>query len=335
VTDKPVQCHGLTFMPAHTTYRGGHEVRIRLALTAMGAAALAFAGGTVATAAPASADLLPKTIALPAGFQPEGIATSGATFYVGSLADGRILRGNVLTGRTSPFVPGRTGDATTGLEVHGSVLFAAGAATGTLKAYDLRTGRLLAERRVAPAGESFINDVAVIGTKAYFTDSNKAQLYVLPFSSKGHGHGPNFGAVRVLPTPDITLGAGFNANGIETTPDGRALLVIQSNTGILWRVSPRTGRATAVDVGGADLTNGDGILRRGSTLFVVRNVNNAIVRVALNRTGTAGRVTATITDPTLDVPATIAPFGPFLYAANARFTTPPTPTTPYRISRIP
>jgi hypothetical protein len=46
-------------------------------------------------------------------------------------------------------------------------------------------------------------------------------------------------------------------------------------------------------------------------------------------------VVRTITDPTLDVPATIAPFGPFLYAANARFTTPPTPTTTYHISRIP
>ena len=306
-------------------------MRTRL-LTAIGAAVLAFAGVTVvttATAAPASATLLPKTIALPDGYRPEGIATNGPTFYVASLADGRIMRGNVLTGRLSPFVPGTAGDSTTGLEVHGNLLFAAGAATGTLKAYDLRTGRKLAERRVAPAGESFINDVAVIGDKAYFTDSLKAQLYVLPFR---HGR---FGAVRTLPTPGITIGAGFNANGIETTPDGKALLVIQSNTGTLFRVSPRTGVATAVNVGGADLTNGDGILRRGSSLFVVRNVNNLIVQLVLDRSGSAGRVVRTITDPTLDVPATIAAFGPFLYAANARFTTPPTPTTTYYISRIP
>jgi hypothetical protein len=68
---------------------------------------------------------------------------------------------------------------------------------------------------------------------------------------------------------------------------------------------------------------------------VVRNVNNLIVQLALNRSGSTGRVVRTITDPTLDVPATIAPFGPFLYAANARFTTRPTPTTTYHISRIP
>jgi hypothetical protein len=323
-------------MPEHD-HKEGTQVRRRLALTAIGAALLAFAGGTVATtatAAPASATLLPKTIALPDGYQPEGIATNGATFYVGSLADGRIMRGSVLTGRISPFVPGTPGDSTTGLEVHGNLLFAAGAASGTLKAYDLRTGRKLAERQVAPAGASFINDVAVIKNTAYFTDSLTAQLYALSFSNSG-GSGTHFGAVRVLPTPGITIGAGFNANGIETTPDGKSLLVIQSNTGILFRVSPRTGEARAVNVGGADLTNGDGILRRGTQLFVVRNVNNLIVQLSLNASGTTGRVVRTITDPTLDVPATIAPFGPFLYAANARFTTPPTPTTPYHVSRIP
>ena len=68
---------------------------------------------------------------------------------------------------------------------------------------------------------------------------------------------------------------------------------------------------------------------------MVRNQDNQIVKVALNRSGTAGRVVRTITDRTLDVPATVAAFGPFLYAANARFSTPPTPTTRYWISRIP
>ena len=336
MTGKPVCPHGLCFMPEHD-HKEGIQVRRRLALTAIGAALLAFAGGTVvttATAAPASATLLPKTIALPDGYQPEGIATKGPTFYVGSLADGRIMRGSVLTGQISPFIPGTAGNSTTGLQINGNLLFAAGAASGTLNVYDLRTGRKLAERQVAPAGESFINDVAVIDHAAYFTDSNRAQLYVLPFSNSG-GQGTRFGAVKVLPTPGITIGAGFNANGIETTPDGRALLVIQSNTGILFRVSPRTGEARAVNVGGADLTNGDGLLRRGTALFVVRNVNNLIVKLAINASGSTGRVVRTITDPTLDTPATIAPFGPFLYAANGRFTTPPTPTTPYHISRIP
>ena len=37
---------------------------------------------------------------------------------------------------------------------------------------------------------------------------------------------------------------GFNANGIALTPNGRALLVVQSATGLLFRVNPRTGEAT-------------------------------------------------------------------------------------------
>ena len=53
----------------------------------------------------------------------------------------------------------------------------------------------------------------------------------------------------------------FNANGISTTPNGRALLVVQSFTGKLFRVNPRTGRAGRVRLGGYPLTNGDGLLR--------------------------------------------------------------------------
>jgi hypothetical protein len=34
------------------------------------------------------------------------------------------------------------------------------------------------------------------------------------------------------------------------------------------------------------------------------------------------------------VPTTVAPFGPFLYAVNARFGTPPTPDTDYTVVRV-
>ena len=48
-------------------------------------------------------------------------------------------------------------------------------------------------------------------------------------------------------------GAGFNANGIAETTDNKALLVIQSATGTLFRVDPDTGDATVVDLGGTSL----------------------------------------------------------------------------------
>ena len=72
-------------------------------------------------------------------------------------------------------------------------------------------------------------------------------------------------------------------------PDGRALLIIQSVTGLLFRVDPSTGIATKVDLGGALLTAGDGLLLSGRTLFVVQNRLNQVAVVRLNSAGTAGR----------------------------------------------
>jgi len=60
-------------------------------------------------------------------------------------------------------------------------------------------------------------------------------LYVVPTGWGGD-------KVRRLPlTGEIVYGEGINANGIYRTPDGRALLVVQSNTGLLFRVDPGSG----------------------------------------------------------------------------------------------
>lgn len=297
----------------------------KLIFTALGTAALALAGGAVATA-PAQATVLPKVISLPNGFAPEGIATGpGATFYAGSLADGSIYRGSLLTGRGSILVPGTTGGAVNGLEVSGGRLFAAGGATGTVKVYDARTGALLVNTAVG----GFINDVVVTPRAAYYTDSRSATLYVLPL-----GRGGRLGEVRALPTT-IPQVAGFNANGIEASPNGKTLLVVQSATGLLWRVSPVTGEATQVDLGGVTLTNGDGLLRRGNILYVVQNRLNQIAALKLGPDYRSARLVRTITDPNFDVPTTVDAFGPFLYAVNARFGTPVTPETTYTVVRVP
>jgi sugar lactone lactonase YvrE len=136
--------------------------------------------------------------------------------------------------------------------------------------YDVRTGRLLLRQQVGAPGASFVNDVIVTRTAAYYTDSTAQVMYVLPF-----GPGGRLGTVRTVPlTGDIVYGAGFNANGIVASPDGRSLVLVQSNTGLLFRVSARTGVTTRVDADGFSITNGDGLLRRGNTLYVMRNQNN-------------------------------------------------------------
>jgi hypothetical protein len=56
--------------------------------------------------------------------------------------------------------------------------------------------------------------------------------------------------------------------------------------------------------------------------------------VRLDRGLGAGRITGYLTDSDFDVPTTIAKKGGFLWAVNARFTTPPTPETEYDIVRV-
>jgi sugar lactone lactonase YvrE len=137
---------------------------------------------------------------------------------------------------------------------------------------------------------------------------------------------------------EVPLGSawtGTSANGIARTPDGDALLVIQSATGLLCRVDPATGDATHVDLGGTLLLNGDGLLVSGRTLFVVQNRLNRVAVVGLNSEGTSGEVNQYLTDPRFDVPTTVAASGNRLYLPNARFTTPPTPETTYNAVAIP
>ena len=76
--------------------------------------------------------------------------------------------------------------------------------------------------------------------------------------------------------------------------------------------------------------------RRGSTLWVVRGTDDSsVTQLRLQRRfgGWTARFQARLTDPTLEVPSTATFAGGFLWAVNARFNVPPTPTTPYCCSR--
>lgn len=80
------------------------------------------------------------------------------------------------------------------------------------------------------------------------------------------------------------------------------------------------------------MTAGDGLLRSGETLYVVQNRLNRIAVLDLNNSGTRGRLVREIARADFDVPTTAAFYGKRIYLPNARFTTPPTPTTPYWVT---
>jgi sugar lactone lactonase YvrE len=295
--------------------------------------------GSLLVSTPASAisapdtGLFPARIALPAGWRPEGIAIDDVSFFVGSLANGAILQGDLVTGRTRILVPGTAGTMKTGLEIDSrDRIWAAGATGGTGTVYDSRTGAQLAQYQFVPPGTTtFVNDAVATRDAVYFTDSARPFLYVVPLGPGGRL--PDASAVRALPLSGGAADAGANNNGIEVTPQGH-LLVVQTVTGRLFDVDPGTGASVQVDLGGASLLNGDGMIRRGRTLYVVQNRLNQVAVVQFDPAFTSGTVVRTITDPALDVPSTAALFGPFLYAVNARFTTPPTPTTAYDVIRL-
>lgn len=305
--------------------------RVPSVLSSLALVVVALAGGT-STASAQAADPFPSVIALPDGFQPEGIATGrGSSFYVGSLADGAIYRGNLRTGEGDLLVEGSTGSVAVGTEVdRRNRLFVAGGPTGTGRVYDAATGELLAEYAFTAPGSGFVNDVTVTRGAAYFTDSVNQQLYVVPIAPDGE-----LGGAFTLPlTGELAYQPGFNANGIVASPDGRTLLVVQSNTGRLYAVDAADGTTTEVDLGGVSLTNGDGMLLRGLTLHVVRNRLNEVAVIRLDRSYSSGTLVETLTDPDFDVPTTVAAFGSSLYAVNARFGTPPEPDTSYTVVRV-
>jgi sugar lactone lactonase YvrE len=269
---------------------------------------------------------LPERIALPDGFRPEGIAIKGTTFYVGSIPTGAIYRGDLRTGQGSIFVPGVAGRAAIGVEYHGGRLFVAGGPTGSGFVYSARSGTLLASQ-VFTAPPTFVNDVVVARGGAYFTDSMRPVLYRLSIRRGS----PSFETIPL--SGDYVHQPGFNLNGIDATRDGRTLIVVQSATGKLFTVDRRTGVTNEIVLNEA-VTNGDGLLLDGRTLYVVRNQQNRVAVVELDRRLTSGTVVTHITDPDFDVPTTIDDFGKRLYAVNARFTTPPTPTTPYWLAQF-
>ena len=293
-------------------------------------AAAALATAMVATATPASAAPFPEVIALPNGWQPEGIAEGpGTIMYSGSRASGDIVAVDIRTGTRETVVDAPAGRTAVGIEADRFGRFwVAGGATGDVFVYNA-DGTPLRTYDFASTS-TFINDVVVTKNAAWFTDSQQPVLYKIPIARNGAlGDG-----VTVPLSGDYQHMAGFNLNGIDATRNGQTLVAVQSGAGVLYRIDAATGEATRIDLGGATVVNGDGVLLHGRKLYVVQNRLNKITVIRLDRTFTSGRIVDTITSPQFDVPTTMARFGNKFYLVNARFTTAATPDTPYWITGV-
>ena len=275
----------------------------------------------------------PEVIPLPNGWLPEGVVTGrGPVIYAGSRANGAIYAADLVTGAGHVLVPGQAGRVAVGLDfdIRSNFIFVAGGPTGKAYVYDADTGTEVREYTLTAPG-TFVNDVIVTRDAAYFTDSARPAYYRVPLSPGGRPAAPE--AVQTIPlSGDYQQVPGFNANGIEA--HRQYLIIVNSVAGVLYRVEPLTGVATRIDLGGASVRAGDGLLLRGRTLYVVRNVLNQVAAIELAPDLSRGTLVGVITHPAFDTPTTVAGFGGWLYVVNARFATPPTPSTPYNIVRV-
>ena len=255
---------------------------------------------------------------------PEGVAYRSDTgdFYVGSTTDGTVFRGNVESSpkEAEVFLEPESDGRTTaiGMEVdEEGRLYIAGGDTGRIFVYDTESADLIRRLDTPDAEATFLNDVAVTPDgEVYFTDSMRPVLFRV--TSTGDGVGEAEPWLNFEGTP-AEYEEGFNLNGIDATEDGRYLIAVQSNTGELFRIDTESKEVVEIDLGGATLANGDGLLLDGRTVYVVRNEQELIVPVELSGEYIRGEVGEPFTDPSFAFPTTIAKTDGSLLVVNSQF----------------
>jgi hypothetical protein len=282
-----------------------------------------------------------QEVALPNGLRPEGITSGpGSRYFVGSLADGRIVTGDLRTGSSSTLLPGATGRQLRGLywDRRSDLVWAVGNVGTEAHIWAVDAGQGTVRQDTVVPGARFLNDLVVTKDAVWVTDSRVDRLTVLSLGRRG---APTGTAPQFLPlTGAWPAGDGVanNANGIRQLKDGSAILN-NSRVGGLWRVDPGSGVVTEIPVrGGPGIIGGDGLELDGRTLYNVRGSGQAEVSV-LTLSRSHGQWSATwrgaLTSPRLDVPSTATLVGRTLWAVNARFGVASPDTAPYWITPLP
>jgi sugar lactone lactonase YvrE len=283
-----------------------------------------------------------RTYTLPANAgNPEGVAFDrrSRTFYVTEAqpgsdgVGGRVWRATLDDPTLEEFLPASpTRPATIGTKVSRGKLYLAGGPAGDVEVYDLATKQLLRQFQLCSA--CFINDLTIARNGDVFvteTQQDPQVIYRIPAAAVKGGSAP---VDPITVTPPVTpVAGGTNDNGIAASRGGRYVVFVQSSAGKLFRLDTKTRKVEEIAVKGGELTNGDGIVLNGRTLYVVRNRDQLIVKVKLRRKFSRGRIVRTKTDKSFEDPTTAALAGKRLLVVNSDFF-PPTEGAPYRVSSI-
>jgi sugar lactone lactonase YvrE len=318
---------------------------LRRVLFAVAVAALSSVGATAQgparTPAVVEKVILPDTVTF-----PEGIAYDAAagTIYTGSAVSGTLVRVNLKGGVAETVAPAGVlvpgGATTTFPAVLGMKrdpngrLWIAGGRSGKFFVVDSRTGKVIKQLQVPDPSKSLINDLALVGTTGYFTDTLAPTLWRI--EAKGDAIGALEPWLDFTGTP-LQYYEGANLNGIAATPDGQSLIVVQMGKGLLFRIDLATKKVSAIDTAEADLTGADGLVLDGRTLYVVRQTAVEIATVHLTDDLSKGTVVNRFKDRLLAWPATAVKVGDRLLVVNTQFNArnDKTETRPFSVASVP
>lgn len=282
----------------------------------------------------------PDSVALPAGLRPQGITSGpGSTYYVGSLADGRIATGDLCRGTSRVLLAGATGRQLRGLayDQRSGLVWAVGN-VGTVAhvwSVSARSGTVVSDT-VVPGGK-FLNDLVVTRSAVYATDSLVDRLTTISLDRHGRASQKTPGFVALTGAWPAGNGTANNANGIRQLADG-SLILNNSRVGGLWQVSAKSGATTTITVtGGPGLVGGDGLELVGRYVFDVRgsaNTEVSVLKLRYDKLVWSATWVKALTDPTLDVPSTATYAAGSLWAVNARFGVASPETASYSITRL-
>ena len=283
-----------------------------------------------------------KVFTLPANAgNPEGVAFDRRTgrFYVSEAqpgsdgTGGRVWQGRLGRKTLREFLPASADrPASIGLKVKRGRLFVAGGPAGDVEVYDTSSRELLAQFQLCTAS-CFVNDLTVARNGDVFvTESDQSQfVYRIPADAVRAGGG-TVDPIPIAP-PLVPVAGTPNANGIAASR-GRYVVFVQSNAGKLFRLDRGTREVTEIPVTRGEVTNGDGIVLKKRTLYVVRNRDQLIAKVKLSRGFDTARVVRTKTDDSFEDPTTAALTGKKrLLVVNSDFFPPPV-GPPFTVSAV-
>ena len=295
---------------------------ISLVVTVLLGSALAL--GAQSTQAPVTTLPLPPDTRF-----PEGIAYSPArdTFFTANAETGAVFEINRKGDSARVVVPEgvlapsgtMTFPVALGMKVDAAGrLWIAGGRTGRMSVVDVESGTVL-KQVVAPSGAgSLINDVALVGGAAYFTDTRTPTLWRLAVTGNRIGE---LEAWTTFADTPIEYDGGNNLNGVTVTPDGAALVVVQMDKGLLFLIDLASKGIRKIETTGIDLSGGDGLVMAGDLLYVVRQPAGEIVTLQLQPDPPLAKLVNRFRDPALRWPATALLLEKSLIVVNSQFNT--------------